>query len=161
MFVTELLWSPDSRKLFTVQTDDRQVRSLPSIDYVPQDGTVAPRAVECRYALPGDQHITQYRLLVIDVSTSKETVVQYPMLDDSFVCLGPFSGNRAWWCNTSDTAYFIDMSRGQKVVSVVAFDTETGVTRRLFEERAETYLCLLYTSPSPRDQRGSRMPSSA
>ena len=24
-----------------------------------------------------------------------------------------------------------------------------------------TYLCLLYTSPSPRDQRGSRMPSSA
>ena len=24
-----------------------------------------------------------------------------------------------------------------------------------------THLCLLYTSPSPRDQRGSRMPSSA
>ena len=26
---------------------------------------------------------------------------------------------------------------------------------------AERHLCLLYTSPSPRDQRGSRMPSSA
>ena len=25
----------------------------------------------------------------------------------------------------------------------------------------QTYICLLYTSPSPRDQRGSRMPSSA
>ena len=25
----------------------------------------------------------------------------------------------------------------------------------------KVYLCLLYTSPSPRDQRGSRMPSSA
>ena len=25
----------------------------------------------------------------------------------------------------------------------------------------QVYLCLLYTSPSPRDQRGSRMPSSA
>ena len=25
----------------------------------------------------------------------------------------------------------------------------------------EAYACLLYTSPSPRDQRGSRMPSSA
>ena len=25
----------------------------------------------------------------------------------------------------------------------------------------EIYFCLLYTSPSPRDQRGSRMPSSA
>ena len=28
-------------------------------------------------------------------------------------------------------------------------------------ENAVTYTCLLYTSPSPRDQRGSRMPSSA
>ena len=34
-----------------------------------------------------------------------------------------------------------------------------------FEQKAETLealgVCLLYTSPSPRDQRGSRMPSSA
>ena len=38
-----------------------------------------------------------------------------------------------------------------------------AVTNRisvLFGQRA-TYTCLLYTSPSPRDQRGSRMPSSA
>ena len=41
-------------------------------------------------------------------------------------------------------------------------------TRRVFRERrglaagsAEAEACLLYTSPSPRDQRGSRMPSSA
>ena len=29
------------------------------------------------------------------------------------------------------------------------------------EEKDQVYTCLLYTSPSPRDQRGSRMPSSA
>ena len=29
------------------------------------------------------------------------------------------------------------------------------------EWTAQEYACLLYTSPSPRDQRGSRMPSSA
>ena len=28
-------------------------------------------------------------------------------------------------------------------------------------KRGSVYSCLLYTSPSPRDQRGSRMPSSA
>ena len=32
------------------------------------------------------------------------------------------------------------------------FDSEFSIT---------LYACLLYTSPSPRDQRGSRMPSSA
>ena len=29
------------------------------------------------------------------------------------------------------------------------------------ENQPEDHVCLLYTSPSPRDQRGSRMPSSA
>ena len=29
------------------------------------------------------------------------------------------------------------------------------------DETTPYYFCLLYTSPSPRDQRGSRMPSSA
>ena len=33
------------------------------------------------------------------------------------------------------------------------------VTFRVFFQKAK--ICLLYTSPSPRDQRGSRMPSSA
>ena len=37
-------WSPDSSQLFTMQTDERQVRSLPSMLYVPQDGTVAPKS---------------------------------------------------------------------------------------------------------------------
>ena len=32
---------------------------------------------------------------------------------------------------------------------------------QLTAENAAAQLCLLYTSPSPRDQRGSRMPSSA
>ena len=31
----------------------------------------------------------------------------------------------------------------------------------LLEEEDQALICLLYTSPSPRDQRGSRMPSSA
>ena len=38
--------------------------------------------------------------------------------------------------------------------SSLAFDT-------LYAEGQRRYVCLLYTSPSPRDQRGSRMPSSA
>ena len=42
-----------------------------------------------------------------------------------------------------------------------------GAAREVYEETLasiellQPYTCLLYTSPSPRDQRGSRMPSSA
>ena len=41
--------------------------------------------------------------------------------------------------------------------SVDWLDTLTAICEALADE----YVCLLYTSPSPRDQRGSRMPSSA
>ena len=39
-------------------------------------------------------------------------------------------------------------------------DTPGQMVERYIEE-AKKKNCLLYTSPSPRDQRGSRMPSSA
>ena len=38
---------------------------------------------------------------------------------------------------------------------------EMGQRITATNERVLTTTCLLYTSPSPRDQRGSRMPSSA
>ena len=50
----------------------------------------------------------------------------------------------------------------ERVVLVVRPDNRAsfeGLASRLGLTRP--YTCLLYTSPSPRDQRGSRMPSSA
>ena len=43
-------------------------------------------------------------------------------------------------------------------------DNKKGTNDKLVEDDsdgARVFCCLLYTSPSPRDQRGSRMPSSA
>ena len=40
----------------------------------------------------------------------------------------------------------------------VVVDNDSKV---VFDVNGQAKLCLLYTSPSPRDQRGSRMPSSA
>ena len=39
--------------------------------------------------------------------------------------------------------------------------TLTAAILRVQSEKGLANYCLLYTSPSPRDQRGSRMPSSA
>ena len=49
--------------------------------------------------------------------------------------------------NNGDTAWILTST------ALVLFTTLPGLA--LF------YACLLYTAPSPRDQRGSRMPSSA
>ena len=56
-------------------------------------------------------------------------------------------------------------------VSDLTFDKRTGISRVYFQQRhagikanaaiLNVSICLLYTSPSPRDKRQSRMPSSA
>ena len=48
---------------------------------------------------------------------------------------------------------------GITVTEVKGFGRQKGHTE--LYRGAEYVICLLYTSPSPRDQRGSRMPSSA
>ena len=69
------------------------------------------------------------------------------------------------------------LDEASKLVELRAFDGEyelhvkriSGELRSMLKsddvflttDKKDNYLCLLYTSPSPRDQRGSRMPSSA
>ena len=45
-----------------------------------------------------------------------------------------------------------------EVVALYIFNPKNFINKR---EAQLWWICLLYTSPSPRDQRGSRMPSSA
>ena len=47
----------------------------------------------------------------------------------------------------------------KSTIDLVQFVDQTEIDPRYFDK--PYYVCLLYTSPSPRDQRGSRMPSSA
>ena len=56
-------------------------------------------------------------------------------------------------------AYFSSHTENheQFCLLITLYKTENILARKLWYK----YVCLLYTSPSPRDQRGSRMPSSA
>ena len=80
---------------------------------------------------------------------------------------------RFLWIVTADIKdLHIDVNnRFQPLLEVLSSLVESGVAVRLihakepgprFREEFDRFdACLLYTSPSPRDQRGSRMPSSA
>ena len=131
------VWSPDSTRIFTAQTDDRKVLNLPVIDYAPKDG-LRPKVVEYRTALPGDQNVTTYRPVIIDVATAKQTVVRYPALagvrqtEES-----PIDFNRVWWKRDGREAYFLDIERGEKAINLVAADPDTGYARVLFSEKSD------------------------
>ena len=66
--------------------------------------------------------------------------------------------------NDSFRAGFRDVADGNRV-EITDVDGD-GVNDVIYYQQnvrfvGESFICLLYTSPSPRDQRGSRMPSSA
>jgi dipeptidyl-peptidase-4 len=138
----EAVWSPDSTRIFTAQTDDRQVLDLPMITFAPPDGSVRPTAWARRAALPGDLNVTQFRMVAIDLETGKQVAAHYPTLPATRMNDTPFGGNRAWWGADSRTAYFVEIERGEKTVRVVEFDTDTGSTRTVIEETSETYIDL-------------------
>ena len=58
------------------------------------------------------------------------------------------------------TAAMLDGDR-PKAYQVVLDDLPINRESRSIDKACHAFVCLLYTSPSPRDQRGSRMPSSA
>ena len=127
-----VIWSPDSRRILTEQTDDRKVRELPGIDLAPNDG-LKPAPLSIRTALPGDEHVPIFRMTAIDVNTGRQTPAKYAPVPAVRMYDTPIYGNRAWW-GKEDRAYFVDLNRGETSARVVEFDTNTGETRILFTE---------------------------
>ena len=136
----EALWSPDSKRLFTLQIDTRKVKKLPLVEYVPSDGSSRPRLItpDRRLALPGDDHIDEYRFLAIEVATGKQQDVHYRRCSIFKNVMGYFNvSHQGWWSTDNRHAYFIDIERrGDAIARLVEFDTFTGATRVVIEEES-------------------------
>lgn len=133
-----VLWSPDSKRIFTAQTDDRQVLDAPVIDFAPKDG-LRPKLIHYRAAFPGDTNVPMFRLTIIDI-TGRQTPVRYETIPAVRMNDSPMFGNRMWWSADGKTAYFVDVERGEKAVHVEAVNADTGDTRELFSETGDTYV---------------------
>lgn len=147
---TQALWSPDGKTLFTVQKDRRQVKSLPVVHHVPKDGSLRPQLSQYKIAYPGDNHIEEYRLLIIDIATGRHQSVDYtriPVIQNSN--RGFFSHGYAWWGRDSQQAYFIDIDRYSRRARVVTIDTLTGAIRIVLEENSETHLAFSGSENQP------------
>ena len=60
--------------------------------------------------------------------------------------------------NTRQKKFVREYMKGQTATDAAM---RAGYTKNRNAAKRQGSVCLLYTSPSPRDQRGSRMPSSA
>ena len=84
-------------------------------------------------------------------------IIQNTIGCNSAILTGPsFAADIAIGLPTALTLATLKTSLGTEMQNILSTET-----LRLYLSDDPTGACLLYTSPSPRDQRGSRMPSSA
>jgi dipeptidyl aminopeptidase/acylaminoacyl peptidase len=135
----QAIWSPDSKRLLTVQLDQRQVKTIGVVSHVPPDGSLRPQTSFRKLAFPGDTYVEEYRLLAIDIETAHVQEASYGRVPVTYGGSGGFFENSfGWWSTDNKSAYFVDVDRYYKYVRVVEFNTHTGATKNLFEETSPT-----------------------
>lgn len=135
----EALWSPDSKRLFTLQLDTRGLNTLPMIDHVPHDGSIRPSVIheDRRMAFPGDSHIDEYRFLSIEVETGKQQEAHFRRCPVFRNAMGFFTQHNGWWGDNCRHTYFIDLERGgDHIARLLEFDTYTGDVRVVIQEQS-------------------------
>ena len=143
----EVLWSPDSMRLFTLVTDNRQVNLWPSmVQHVPADGSLKPVIIDdgLRAGAYGDEHIETYTFLSIDVASGQIQPADYrpcPTFYPPYI--GYFSSSRGWWSRDNQHAYFIELERGGLTGRLLEFDTMTGKCRVIIEEKDDVHVTFI------------------
>jgi len=129
-----LAWSPDSKRILTHRTDQRDVAWMHLTEAAPPDGG-RPRLHAYRYAVPGET-LPRGEWFVLDIAGRTATRAgAEPFL---LPYASPLAFGRAWWARDSGTAYFFDQPRDLRTLRLHALDATTGEVRTLVEEHGET-----------------------
>ena len=99
----------------------------------------------------------------VETDANYKRMVQYAFQEQNLAAVKPGIASH----NLFDISYALVLATEMNALGGIQFEMLEGMAnhqRRALHELTRNvllYACLLYTSPSPRDQRGSRMPSSA
>lgn len=134
----QVLWSPDSQRLFTHRIDEREVREITLVQSTPMDGSTRPIASSWRYAMPNDVAVARVEPWIFDVvQRTGRPVAVAPI---PAVYLTPVDGKDAWWSPDGRTVYLIARTRYYKTMSLEKIDASTGQVRELITETGKTFV---------------------
>jgi dipeptidyl-peptidase-4 len=128
-------WSPDSTKVLTHRTDEREVRQTHHVEARPVDGG-APQLHTQRYAYAGDGNVPQAELVVLDVA---EGTVVRAQTDPLFTpMLSPIMGKWAWWAPDGSAVYYLSQSRDRHTLTLHRLNPATGEVTTVLSETGPT-----------------------
>jgi dipeptidyl-peptidase 4 len=132
-----LLWSPDSRYVFTHRLDQRKVRDITLVQSTPTDGSVRPVANQWGYAMPNDAAVPEQQPWLFDVISRSGRAVGAAA---PAVFFTPIQAGDAWWSGDSTRLYLIVRSRYAKSMSLNVIDAVSATARQLWSETGKTFV---------------------
>ncbi|MDM5233819.1 S9 family peptidase [Lysinibacillus pakistanensis] len=134
------LWSPNSKKIVSHRLDQRKVRTLHLLQYVPQNQAGEPEAHAYRYPLVGDKYVPLIEFYIFDIEKGSAIQVDFdPIISGMVSPLTEYS-QTAFWTEDSNSFYFLNFSRDYRVVQFILVDSETGKARILLEEQSDSFI---------------------
>ena len=131
-----MLWSPDSRTIFTSQLDERGVLDLPLIQHAP--GGARPILHNIKVALSGDAHLPLERHACVDIDTGTIIFANAgPHITGMTTCI---EKEEAWWSADSRRVWFLDRDRAWQRLTLFELTVATGATRQVISETAATFI---------------------
>jgi dipeptidyl aminopeptidase/acylaminoacyl peptidase len=132
-----LIWSPDSRRIFTHRIDERAVLDLSITQWAPTDGSLRPITWTWKSAMALDPALPlmEYWILDIDGQGARKAEVA-PVPDMLFSSI---ASGEAWWSPDSSKVYLTARTRYAKSKSLDVIDAATGAAKRLIEETGKTF----------------------
>jgi len=132
-----VLWSPDSRYLFTHRLDERSVREITLVQSTPTDGSLRPISNQWRYAMPNDPAVPESEPWIFELAnrTGRAVAAATPSL-----FLTPIEARDAWWSPDSARVYLIARSRYAKSMNLKVIEAIDDTSRQLVSEAGNTFV---------------------
>ena len=131
-YYAELYWSPDSRKVASVQREYVKERQIPLRESAPED-QIQPKLRWLDYAKPGDL-LPQAVPALFDVASGEKVAIDTaPYANQYYLSFGQWSGDSRYFT-------FEYNQRGHQLYQLVAVDAADGSCRNLAEEKTNTFV---------------------
>ncbi|MCY3966382.1 MAG: DPP IV N-terminal domain-containing protein [Acidobacteria bacterium] len=136
-YLTE--WSPGGRYLLVPRIDERSVKTVPFVEWVPTDGSRRPVAHTLRLPLAGDAETTGVDWFLFDTEKGGRLRVDFDResLPEALRTL-EFVGHDVEWDLERERLYLLAAGYAGKSGALVAVDIESGRATPLVWETSET-----------------------
>jgi dipeptidyl aminopeptidase/acylaminoacyl peptidase len=130
-----LVWSPDSKKIAVFRVLPGYAREVHLVESSPDD-QVQPKHSTMLYAKPGDV-VDKEIPVILDVASGRQIIVDDELFPNAYTLS---DASDLQWREDSRRLVFEYNQRGHQVYRVIEVDAETGDTRAVISEEAETFV---------------------